>query len=195
MDTVNQAGLFLVQALGTFYLLLVVLRLLLQFARADFYNPITQFVVKATHPPLAPLRRLIPAAGRFDTATIVLALFVQWATIQISLALFGSGLVNPLPLLSWGAVGIVALILKIYLYGLLAAIILSWVAPQSHHPIIILVRQMLEPISAPLRRIIPPMGGLDLSPIFIFLAINILQIFLHGIAVSLGAPGRIVPGL
>lgn len=195
MDTVNQAGLYLVQAIGTFYLLLVVLRLLLQFARADFYNPITQFIVKATHPPLAPLRRMIPSLGRLDTATLALALFVQWITIQISLTMFGSGLVNPLPLLSWAAVGIVGLILKIYLYGLLAVIILSWVAPQSQHPAILLVRQMLEPVSAPFRRILPPMGGLDLSPIFIFLVINVLQIFLHGIVTNLNVPGQIVPGL
>lgn len=195
MNTVNQAALFLVQSIGTFYLMLVVLRLLLQFARADFYNPITQFIVKATHPPLAPLRRVIPPLGRIDVATVVLALLVQWLVIQISLTMFGNGFVNPLPLLSWAAVGIIGLILKIYLYGLLAVIILSWVAPHSTHPAVMLVRQLLEPVSEPFRRIIPAIGGLDLSPIFIFLVINVLQIFLYGIASSLNAPGQIVPGL
>lgn len=195
MNTVNQAGLFLVQSVGTFYLMLVILRLLLQFARADFYNPITQFIVKATQPPLAPLRRIIPPLGRLDTATVVLALLVQWLIIQISLIMFGHGFINPLQPLSWGLLGIIGLTLKIYLYGLLAVIILSWVAPHSTHPAITLVRQLLEPVSAPFRNLIPAIGGLDLSPIFIFLAINVLQIFLHGIAVSLGVPGQIVPGL
>ena len=195
MNTVNQAGLFLVQSIGTFYLMLVILRLLLQVARADFYNPITQFIVKATHPPLAPLRRVIPPLGRLDMATVVLALLVQWIVIQISLVMFGTGVVSPLPLLSWGLLGILSLILKIYLYGLLAVIILSWVAPHSNHPAINLVRQLLEPVSEPFRRIIPAIGGLDLSPIFIFLAINVLQIFLYGLAGNLNAPGQIVPGL
>ncbi len=201
MDTVNQAGLFVVQTFGLLALMIVVLRLLLQFARADYYNPISQFIVKVTQPAVGPLRRMIPAIGRLDTATLVLALFVQWIAIQVSLTMFGNGLVNPLPLLGWGAIGIASLILKIYLYGLLAVIILSWVAPQSQHPAITLVRQMLEPIAAPFRRIIPPMGGLDLSPIFIFLVLNVLQIFLHGIARSMMAASpllnasQIVPGL
>jgi len=195
MDTVNQAGVFLVQAIGLFVLLLLVLRLLLQFARADFYNPITQFIVKVTQPVLAPLRRMIPPLGRIDTATVILALLIQWITIQLTATVLGSGLINPLVVLSWAAVGLIGLILRIYLYGLLAVIILSWVAPQSRHPAILLVREMLEPVAAPFRRIIPPMGGLDLSPIFIFLVINLLQIFLHGIARGLMAPGQIVPGL
>lgn len=195
MDTVNQAGVFLIQSLGLFYLLLVVLRLLLAFARADFYNPITQFIVKATQPPIAPLRRMLPPLGRIDTASVVLALVVQWITIQLTALVIGSPWLNPLVVLSWAAVGVVGLILKIYLYGLLAVIILSWVAPQSNHPAINLVRQILEPVAAPFRRIIPPMGGLDLSPIFIFLVINLLQILLHGLARNLLTPGQIVPGL
>ena len=195
MNTFAQAGTFLVQSLGSLYLAIVVLRFLLQLVQADFFNPVSRFLVNATHLPSKPIRKLLPTYRSFDLASLVLALLVQWLIIQLSASIIGVGMVNVLLALSWGAVGIVSLVLNIYLYGLLAIIIVSWVAPQSRHPILALLQQLISPVMEPFRRIIPSLGGLDLSPIFMFLVINMLQFFLHGIANYLQLPAQIVAGI
>ncbi|PHQ58676.1 MAG: YggT family protein [Porticoccus sp.] len=195
MSTFTQAGTFLVQSLGSFYLAVVMLRFLLQLSHADFYNPISQFLVKATHLPSKPLRKLFPTYRHFDLASIVLALLCQWLVIQLTASINGLGMMNILSALAWGAVGAIYLVLNLYLYGLLIVIIVSWVAPQSNHPALALLNQLIRPIMAPFQRIIPPLGGLDLSPIFMFLVINMLQIFVHGAARSLQVPSGLVPGI
>ena len=195
MDTFSQAGTFLIQSLGSLYLAVVILRFLLQLMRADFYNPISRFLVNATHLPSMPIRKLLPAYRSFDFASLILALLVQWLVMQLTATVNGYGMINPLFALSWGAIGIISLILNIYLYGLLIVIIVSWVAPHSHHPALALLGQLISPVMEPFRKIIPPLGGLDLSPIFMFLVINMLQIFLHGIAKSLQLPAQIVAGI
>lgn len=195
MNTFAQAGTFLVQSLGSLYLAIVILRFLLQLVKADFYNPISRFLVSATHLPSKPIRKLLPTYRSFDLASLVLALLVQWLIIQISASINGLGIINPLLALSWGAVGIISLVLNIYLYGLLVIIIVSWVAPHSQHPVLALINQIISPVMEPFRRIIPSLGGLDLSPIFMFLVINMLQIFLHGIANFLQLPVQLVAGI
>lgn len=195
MNTFAQAGTFLVQSLGSIYLMIVVLRFLLQLMQADFYNPISRFLINATHIPSKPIRALLPTYKSFDLATLVLALLVQWLVIQLTAFVNGVGIINPLFALSWGAVGILSLILNIYLYGLLIVIIVSWVAPQSQHPALALLNQLIAPVMEPFRQVIPPLGGLDLSPIFMFLVIKMLQIFLHGIAGYLQLPAQIVAGI
>ncbi|MFT7299927.1 MAG: YggT family protein [Porticoccus sp.] len=195
MNTFTQASTFLVQSLGSLYLSIVLLRFLLQWAKADFYNPISRFLVKATHLPSAPLRKLFPTFRSFDMASLALALLVQWITIQLSASINGVGLINILWAFSWGAVGAISLVLSLYLYGLLVIIIVSWVAPQSQHPILLLLNQLLAPVMEPFRRIIPSLGGLDLSPIFMFLVLNMLEIFVRGLAGRLSLPLSIVPGI
>lgn len=195
MNTFAQAGTFLIQSLGSLYLAIVVLRFLLQLVKADFYNPISRFLVSATHLPSKPIRKLLPAYRSFDLASLVLALLVQWLIVQVSASINGHGIINPLFALSWGTVGIISLLLNIYLYGLLVIIIVSWVAPHSQHPVLALINQIISPVMEPFRRIIPSLGGLDLSPIFMFLVINMLQIFLHGIANFLQLPVQIVAGI
>lgn len=195
MSTFSQAGTFLFQSIGGFYLAVVMLRFLLQLSKADFYNPISQFLIKATHIPSQPLRKVFPAYRSFDLASLVLALLVQLLIIEISALINGYAMVNVLYALAWGAVGILSLALNFYLYGLLIIIIVSWVAPQSQHPALVLLGQLIRPVMAPFQRIIPPLGGLDLSPIFMFLVINMLQIFLNGIAKGIRLPPGIVPGI
>jgi len=192
--TFAQAGTFLIQSLGSFYLAVVMLRFLLQLARADFYNPISQFLIKATHLPSKPLRKVFPSYRNFDLASLVLALLCQLLAIEITALVNGFDMVNILYALSWGTIGMLSLMLNLYLYGLLIIIIVSWVAPQSQHPALILLNQLIRPAMEPFQRIIPPMGGIDLSPIFMFLVINMLQIFLNGIAGSLHTPAGLVPG-
>lgn len=195
MNTFAEAGTFLVQSLGSLYLAVVMLRFLLQLVQADFYNPISRFLVNATQLPSKPLRKLFPTYRSFDMASLVLALLLQCLIIQLTATIHGAGFINLLLAICWGAMGMLSLVLNIYLYGLLIIIIVSWVAPQSHHPVLMLLNQLIAPVMEPFRRIIPPLGGLDLSPIFMFLVIKMLQIFVHGIASYLKLPPGVVPGI
>ena len=195
MGAFTEIGIYIVQTLGSLYLLVVMLRFLFQLVRADFYNPISQFMVKATNPLLKPLRKVIPGAFGIDLASVVLALLVQWLVIQLCALLLGAGFLNPLQVLTWALIGLLSLTANIFFWGLLISIVVSWVAPQSYHPALLLLRQLIEPVMAPFKRMIPPMGGLDISPIFAFLALNIIKILIANLAAAVGVPNQIVLGI
>lgn len=195
MQALQDIANLLINTLASLYLLALILRLLLQLARADFYNPISQFLVKATQPVLAPLRRIVPSIGNIDTATIVAVLLLQILATVLILVVNGLSIPNPLSLLLWAALGTLGMTINIYFFGILATIIISWVAPGSYNPTILLLNQLTEPVMAPFRKIIPPLGGLDLSPIFVFLTINVLQIILGHMAAAASLPARYVIGL
>ena len=110
MNTLAQIAIFIVNTLGSIYLLIVVLRFLLQLVRADYYNPISRFIVKATNPLLVPLRKFIPGFWGIDFACLVLALLVKISVVQLVLLIAGAGLQSPLLLLAWALLGILALI-------------------------------------------------------------------------------------
>ncbi|CAI8801809.1 MULTISPECIES: YggT family protein [Pseudomonas] len=173
----NDAAIFVIQTLGSLYLLIVLLRFILQLVRANFYNPLCQFAVKATQPLLKPLRRVIPSMFGLDMSSLVLALIVQMALFAVILLLSGYS-VDVLLLAPWALIGIFALFLKILFWAMIISVILSWVAPGSHNPGAELVQQITEPVLAPFRRIIPNLGGLDISPIFAFIALQLLQSWL-----------------
>ena len=186
---------YLVQTLVSLYLVAMLLRFLLQLVRADFYNPISQFLIKATNPLVVPLRRVIPGLAGIDMATLVLALLLQIAAIVVLLVVNGLALPNPLLIVAWAGLGLIGLLVNIYFFALLAMIILSWVARGSGHPAIHLLYQITEPVMAPFRKILPPMGGLDLSPILVFILINVFQIALRHMAASVGLHPALVIGL
>ncbi|MGI9287642.1 MAG: YggT family protein [Pseudomonadales bacterium] len=195
MGVVADIGTFLVQTLLTFFLIAVIVRLLLQVARADFYNPISQFIVKLTNPLLLPLRRFIPGLGGIDFAAVVLALLVQLLATTVLLLLQGFSPINPLYMIMWGLIGILSLVLNIYLFTVLASIVVSWVAPYSDHPAVLLLRQFTEPVMAPFRKLVPSIGGIDISPILLFISIQILQIVLGHAAQAVSLPSRFVLGV
>lgn len=195
MNAFLQAGTFLIQSLASIFLVIVLLRFLLQLCGADFYNPVSQFVFRVTHRLLAPIRKLFPTYRRFDMASLIFALLLQWAAIQITASMHGNPLINIFLVFWWGLLGIVSMLLNIYIYGLLAAIILSWVAPHNSHPAIGLLWQLMEPVLAPFRRLLPPLGGLDLSPILVFLVLNMFRIFITSAASAASLPGWAVPGI
>lgn len=195
MGTFSEILRYLLQSALGLFLFAVLLRMLLQVARADFYNPVSQFVVKVTQPVLAPLRRLLPPLGRLDTASLLLATGVQVLSIMIALALLGFRPANVLLLLVWALLGIAALVVNMYFFAILGVIIFSWIAPHSQHPALALLYQLTEPVMAPVRRLLPPLGGLDLSPILVFVGINVIEILLRGIAREFSLPPGVVPGL
>ncbi|MGP6417781.1 YggT family protein [Pseudomonas putida] len=175
MIGLNTAAVYVLQTLGSLYLLIVLLRFVLQLVRANFYNPLCQFVVKATQPLLKPLRRIIPSVFGLDMSSLVLAILVQLALMALTLLLTYGTTGNPLQLFIWSIIGVTALFLKIFFFALIISVILSWVAPGSHNPGAELVNQICEPALVPFRKILPNLGGLDLSPIFAFLALKLID--------------------
>lgn len=173
-----EALVYIIQTLGSLYLLIVLLRFILQLVRADFYNPLSQFIVRATQPLLRPMRRVIPSLAGLDLASLLLALLLQFLLMSVVLALLGANPAALLPhLLVWSVIGITSLFLKVFFFALIVSVILSWVAQGSQNPGAVLVNQICEPFLAPFRRLLPSLGGLDLSPIFAFIALNLLDRF------------------
>ncbi len=198
MNGLDTAGTYLLQTLGSLYLMIVLLRFVLQLVRADFYNPISQFVVRATRPLLNPLRRVVPGFGGLDLSSLVLALLVQLAVMALILLLAGVGLPLALwpQLLVWALIGVAAMFVNLFFYALIASVILSWVAPHSSNPGAQLVQQLCEPLLMPIRRLLPSLGGLDLSPIFAFIALNLMEMLvIRNLAVMTQMPRALSPFL
>jgi YggT family protein len=165
---------FLIDFVFNIYLMVVLLRLWLQFARADFYNPFSQFVVKATQPIVAPMRRVLPSIGRLDTATLVLALLVAGLKIvTLNMVLEGTSL-NILSLVVVSFVIVIKEILTLVMYVLILRAIMSWVS-QGRNPMELVLSQLTEPMLAPIRKRMPEMGGLDLSVMVVIVLLLFIQ--------------------
>lgn len=168
---------FLVQVLFGLYALIVMLRFLLQWVRADFYNPLSQFIVKATKPVLNPLRKIIPGVGGKDVASLVLA----WLVISLQMLLIflisektfapGAALLLAIPEL-------LGLTINIFLYSILIIVVISWVNPAGHNPAISILYSLTEPLLRPARNMIPPLGGIDLSPMVVMIGLVLLKMLL-----------------
>jgi YggT family protein len=195
MSALNEIFGYLVQTFLSLFLITMLLRFILQLVKADFYNPICQFLVKVTNPLVIPARRVIPGFGGIDLASLLLALVLQLLGIIALLLINGLGIPNIGLLLAWSVIGIAGLVVNIYFFALLAMIILSWVAAGSRHPAISLLNQITEPAMAPFRKILPAMGGIDFSPILVFILINIIQIALRHMAAGVGLHPALVIGL
>lgn len=177
-ENLANAGVYLTQTFFGLYILVVIVRFLMQSARVDFYNPISQAIVTITDPAVKPLRRFIPGVYGVDLSIPVLALILQVIALILILALKGFSLPNPLLLVAWSLLGMFALILDIYFFALIIMVISSWIAPHSNHPVIMLIYQLTVPLCTPARKLIPPMGGIDLSIILVFVAITLIDNFL-----------------
>jgi len=172
----------IVSALGGIYLLAVLLRFLLQIAKADFYNPVSQAVIKITDPAVKILRNFIPGYRGIDFSTLILAFIVEALAICGLILIYGGTIPSLANIITWAFVGVVMFIINIYYYAIIASIIMSFVmmfsGNMNPHPLLQLVWQLTEPVMGPIRKVIPPLGGLDFSPIFIFIAIGIIQNFI-----------------
>ncbi len=188
MQTLIQIASFLIDTLGTLYLLAILLRFMLQLARADFYNPMSQVIVKLTNPLLIPFRRIIPGLWGIDFAAIVLALVFHALVLEL-LIFVGSGQIAlSLLIIAWSFIGNALFMITIYLISLIIMAIASFIAPYSANPILMLIRQMNEPLLKPIRRFIPPAGGMDFSVLFASIGLVVIQMVLVGIANGVRAP-------
>jgi len=171
----TNASVYLIDTVFGLYLLFIMLRFLLQLARANFYNPLSQFLVKATNPLLLPLRRVVPGLFGIDMASVVLLFAVQ--ILALILTHMAAGIATHFPGVLVMAVGeLIALALNCYLISILVQIILSWVGPAGRHPISEVLYSLNEPVLGPARRVLPAMGGLDFSPLVVVILIQLAKI-------------------
>ncbi len=195
-DNFANAGVYLIQTFFGLYTLLVMVRMLMQVARADYYNPICQAIVKITEPAVRVLRPILPSLRGVDFASLGVAFLVQLIAVMLIMKLWGGPLFSPL-YIAWVFLGLFSIIFSIYFFALIVMVITSFVAPYSDHPAITLIQQLVEPICAPARKLLPPMGGLDFSIILVFVAINIIDdiLVIAPLASYLGVPRGLILGL
>ena len=172
------AFVFLVKTLISLYLLVVLLRLLLQWVRADFRNPVARALVQITSPVLAPLRRVFPSIGQVDTASVLLMAALVMLKVATPTLLMGFGLPPLLPWLRESATELITTVLWIYLVAIFMYALLSMLSGNNYSPAQPLLATLCEPVLQPVRRLIPPLGGLDLSPLWVIILIQMLLILL-----------------
>jgi len=168
---------FVISTLFQLYITVVMVRFLLQWVRADFYNPLSQFVVKVTNPLLRPLRRIIPGWGGLDIAALLLMLVLQLLSLTLILLLRGHGV--PLGvLIPWSLAELVGLAFNVYIFAIIAQAILSWINPGHYNPVSSILYSLTEPLLRPARRLLPPISGIDLSPLLVLLALQVAKMLI-----------------
>lgn len=179
---------FLVDITFNLYIMAVMLRFLLQWARADFYNPLAQFLVRITQPVLHPFRRVVPSWGGIDLPALVVMVLLQMLALALLMIIAGvSPRIDYLILRT--PAELISLLLNIYLIAIFMRVLLSWISPDGYHPAMTVVLSLTEPIMRPLRAIIPPIAGVDLSPLAAIIAIQVVRMLV------MPPLDRIAPGL
>ncbi len=167
------AGLFLVDTVLGIYILIVLLRFLFQLARADFYNPLSQFIVKASNPPLARLHQLVPSLWGIDLGAIVLLLILEGLRLSVTALMLGhTPRVSGVLILSIGE--LLKLAVYVVVFSIFVRALLSWVSNGANHPMARLLGSFTQTLLTPARRLLPATGGLDLSPIIVFIALMLV---------------------
>lgn len=173
----SNALVFLIQTVFSLYIIAVMLRFLLQLTRADFYNPVSQFLVKVTNPPLIPLRRIIPGILGIDVAAVVLLIAIQMLELFLVFIVQGITLA-PVGLLILTIAELLNLALNVFLFTILIQVVISWINPGVYNPTVSLLYSLNEPLLGRARRLLPPIHGFDLSPIIVLVVIQLLKILL-----------------
>lgn len=168
---------FIINTIVDLYILIIMLRYLLQLVRADFYNPVSQFLIKASNPLLIPMRRYIPSLGRHDSSSILLMLALKVAALSMVFLIKGIDLsLHTLLILS--VADLFSLAINVFLFSILIIIVISWINPGAHNPVVSLLNNLTAPLMNPARKLLPPISGLDLSPILVILGLQILKMLL-----------------
>jgi len=174
-NAIHTALLFLIETLCSLYLFVLMIRIVLVWIRSDYFNPLTQFIVKLTNAFVKPLRRILPNIYRLELASVVLAFLLGLIKFSL-LAYLNVGLANVLGLSVLSLGDMLATLLQVFTYAILLQALLSFVQPFS--PINIILHRFTAPIMQPLQRIIPPIAGLDLSPIPALIGLQLLSILI-----------------
>lgn len=171
------AGHFLISTLFGLYIAVVLLRILLQKTRADYYNPLSQIVMRLTQPLVKPLRRVIPGWRGWDLATLLVAFIVALLNVVLMWLLFAPELFTALHVLLYGFLRLIHVTLNLLTFTILVHALMSWFSP-GYNPMMQALGQINEPLLGPVRRLIPAIGGLDLSPLFVLIGLQVLNILL-----------------
>ena len=194
-SALTDIGMTIVQPLFSLAMLLIALRFLAQLCGVSGYNPISMTLRRVTNVIVLPLSRLLPSGNRFSPGALIALILIQMAFIALMLGLVGQlDAFNVLQAVIWSALGAAGLLVSIIFYSVIAMIVVSFLAPQSSHPAVEFIWELTEPVMAPLRQVLPPMGGLDFSPIILFIALNVIRVSLGHMAVAVGMP-RFVIGI
>ncbi|MGB1159452.1 MAG: YggT family protein [Porticoccaceae bacterium] len=170
----NDSLFLIVKTTTDLYASLLLVRLLLQLVQADFYNPISQTILKICAPVVEPLHRLLPTFGRFNTAVLVAALLVKWLCYLALAAMAGVLAGNHWVYLSIAFFDLLRLLIEIYFWGIFILVLSSWVGT-GMHPAVALVSQIVEPYLRPFRKLIPPVGMIDISPMVAIFTLMIIR--------------------
>ncbi len=173
-DFLVNPAIFLIDTLVSLYIFALLLRFLFQWVDADYYNPISQFLIKITHPPLRMLRRFVPSIGRIDTASLVLMLGLKMLGGYLIFLLQDTSLTFP-ALTVWSFVQLLDLLFNVYFFAIIIRAVLSWVNPGSYNPAVSLLYSLTEPLLRRSRRFLPPIGGIDLSPLIPLIGIQLAK--------------------
>lgn len=168
---------FLIGTLFSLYIVAVMLRFLLGAVRADFYNPVSQFLVRVTNPVLVPLRKVIPSIGKFDTAAVVLMLTLQILALFLITLVRGTG-VSFGTLIIVSLAELVALAINVFMVAIIVQVILSWISPGTYTPASALLNSLTAPILRPIQQLLPPISGIDLSPLFALIGLQVLKMLI-----------------
>ena len=194
-SALTDIGMTIVQPLFSLAMLLIAVRFLAQLCGVSGYNPISMTLRRVTNVIVLPLSRLLPSGNRFSPGALLALILIQVAFIALMFGLVGQlDAFNVLQALIWSALGAAGLLVSIIFYSVIAMIVVSFLAPQSSHPAVEFIWELTEPVMAPLRQVLPPMGGLDFSPVILFIALNIIRVSLGHMAVAVGMP-RFVIGI
>ena len=194
-SALTDIGMTIVQPLFSLAMLLIAVRFLAQLCGVSGYNPISMTLRRVTNVIVLPLSRLLPSGNRFSPGALLALILIQVVFIALMLGLVGQlDAFNVLQALIWSALGAAGLLVSIIFYSVIAIIVVSFLAPQSSHPAVEFIWELTEPVMAPLRQVLPPMGGLDFSPIILFIALNVVRVSLGHMAVAVGMP-RFVIGI
>ena len=174
---ISGAFIYLISTLTDLYVTAILLRVLLQWVRADFYNPLSQFLVKVTNPVLVPARRLIPSIGKLDTASVVVMLLLE-LLLLIVIGLLSKTDFGFQFLLLFAVRKLLVALLLTYFILIIAMVVISWFASHSRHPLIPLIYQLTAPVLRPIQRLVPALGGIDLSPLFALIILRALLLLL-----------------
>jgi YggT family protein len=174
----NAALFFVVKTLLDLFLIAFILRFLLQWGRADFHNPLSQFILRITDPLLRPLRRVVPGWRGLDLSPVIALLLLQLVVTGMLAFMATGAVMNAGALIYYAGVRIIVGVVRLYFFVILVHVIMSWVNPGAWNPLISVINSLTRPVLGPVRRLIPPIGGLDLSPLFVLIGLQAVLILL-----------------
>jgi len=178
-SNITSAIVFIINAITSLYLLVLLLRFWMPWLRADFRNPLAQGILRFTSPVVIPVRRIVPSFGRLDTATILVAFIIQYLTVLLLLLIIGQT-AGIAAIALTAIVKLAVLTINLFVYAIFIRIILSWISQGQYNPATAIITTLTEPVLRPFRRLIPAIGGFDISPVFAIILLFAATIVVNG---------------